>query len=326
MAEKLARDLQSYAYDEWSQHGEDGILARVFELLGTDHNEAWCVEFGAWDGVHLSNTYRLISQEAWHAVLIEANSAKFRELQNNMRGFPRVVCLNEFVDLDPPHDLGSILGATALPIDFDLLSIDVDGIDYHVWEAFTCFQPKVVVVEINPTIPNHVEFVQPRDSGVHQGSSLLALTRLAARKGYELVAVTKSNAIFVRSELYPLLGVTENSLDALSSNYSYHTSLFQLFDGTIVLAGYNRLLWHDIEIVPDRIQVLPRMFRVYPSYRSHSRALLWAVWCRVFLGIPLPLRRWRHLYSFSRLLGRDGGDEEFRISSTVRRGNSDQLT
>ncbi len=258
------KPLGDYAANRYSQCGEDGILERVFSLLGIV--DGWCVEFGAWDGQHLSNTASLLRHGHWRGVLIEADPARFVDLENNMRPYPLVTCLNRLVGVDGADSLDSLLGTSDLAPDFDLLSIDIDGNDYHVWDALTGYHPKVVVIEFNPTIPNHVEFVQPSDFSLNQGNSLLSLTGLAGRKGYELAAVTLTNGIFVRGDLFPALGVEDNSLDHLRPSRDMQTSLFQLYDGTLVLDGMKALYWHDmLPISPERIQVVPRMLRRFPG-------------------------------------------------------------
>jgi hypothetical protein len=270
-------DLPSFARDRFSQNGEDGILERIFALL--DVSEGWCVEFGAWDGIHLSNTRNLIEHHRWRAILIEADPDKFIELQQNSRALPDVTCLNKLVGFDPPDNLDGILATTPVPTDLDLLSIDIDGNDYHVWSGLRSYTPKVVVIELNPTIPNHVAFTQQRDMGVAHGSSLLALTQLGLQKGYELGAVTTSNAIFVRDDLFPALGVTDNSLDALRPGHEHETSILHLFDGTLALAGRTRHPWNGMELREARIQLLPARLRVYtPEASPHIKRLqrLWA--------------------------------------------------
>jgi hypothetical protein len=279
------------AVNDESQFGEDAILRRLFGLL--DVGEGWCVEFGAWDGVHLSNTSSLLRRQQWRGVLIEADPARFAELESNMRAYPQVTCLNRMVGFTAIDGLDSILRETEAPADFDLLSIDIDGNDYHVWEAVTGYRPKVVVIEFNPTIPNHVEFVQRRDPSVSHGNSLLSLTRLGERKGYQLAATTTTNGIFVRSDLFPRTGVSDNSLDALRPSQELHTTLFQLYDGTLVLDGFRYLLWHDMPISAERLQVLPRRLRRFPG-GAPPRAL----WL---------LHRWRDLERAKRVLRRMTG-------------------
>jgi hypothetical protein len=270
--------LADHARDVHSQNGEDGILERVFDLLGVP--EGWCVEFGAWDGIHLSNTRNLIEHHGWRGLLIEADPAKFVELEENSRSFPGVACRNEFVGFDAPGDLDSILGDYDVPEDFDLLSVDVDGNDFHIWESVKRYRPKVVVVEINPTIPNHIEFVQPRDMAVQQGSSARSLVGLGQRKGYELIATTQCNVIFVRDDLFPSLGIADNSLEALRTSRDDETSILHLFDGTLVLAGRTRHPWNGMELRNERIQLLPAPLRTYtpeasPRLRKLQRAWGW---------------------------------------------------
>lgn len=268
--------LSSCAHNEYSQSGEDGILRELFRLLGVD--QGWCVELGAWDGVHLSNTHSLIKNREWRAVLIEADVSKFAELERNTRTFPGVICINRFIGFDPPDDLDSVLSSQGVSRELDLLSIDVDGNDYHIWERLHDCRPKVVVIEFNPTIPNDVEFVQPRDRGLNQGNSLLSLTNLGLEKGYELAAATTTNGIFVRDDLFPSLGIEDNSLDSLRASRQFQTTLFQLYDGTLVLHGFDYLLWHDMPIPPGRIQVLPRLLRTFPGSASPQTLALQRAW------------------------------------------------
>jgi hypothetical protein len=257
------RPLIEYKSDVTSQGGEDGIIAEIFRRIGATNK--WCVEFGASNGMHDSNTYNLITNEGWSAVLIEADKTYFEKLQELYASNSKVFCFNEFVSFEGGHSLDSIFARTHIPKDFDLLSIDIDSTDYHIWKSLKEYAPRVVVIEYNPTIPNDVEFVQPQDPQVFQGSSLLSTTLLGKEKGYELVAVNETNAFFVREELFALCGVEDNSLEVLHSDATYQTKLFQLYDGTLVISGYDQLFWHKIPIDTEKLQVLPKHKRIYPA-------------------------------------------------------------
>jgi hypothetical protein len=138
------------------------------------------------------------------------------------------------------------------------------------------YVPALVIVEFNATIPPGVDFVQPY--GVNQGSSLAAFARLARSKGYELVGVTDWNALFVRSEHFPLFGIEDNSPAAMHHG-RFQTSVFQLFDGTLVWRGQTELVWHGVRF--DR-QVVPRPLRNMPGNEpSRAAALAWKLWVRV---------------------------------------------
>ena len=255
--------LLKYSRNVASQLGEDGIIERIFEII--PEGTKWCVEAGAGDGFALSNTYNLITAAHWSSVQIELSPEKFRRLQDRYRGNPAVYCLNKKVSFEGSETIDRLLSTTPIPTDFNLLSLDIDGNDYHVWESIREYRPRVVIIEFNPTIPNHIAFVQSRDMDVYQGASLCALTDLARRKGYELICATEWNAIYIREDYYDLFGIEDNSVERLRPKPKYQMDIFQLFDGTLVLSGYTKLLWHEIEIDEERIQVLPKEKRVFPN-------------------------------------------------------------
>ena len=68
----------------YSQDGEDGIVEEVLNRL-EKHIELdkWCSEFGAWDGVHLSNTCFFIKEKNYKAILIEGNKDRIKDLKKN---------------------------------------------------------------------------------------------------------------------------------------------------------------------------------------------------------------------------------------------------
>lgn len=265
----MSSSLNQYAQDITSSGGEDGIIRKIFEILGTKNK--WCVELGALDGMYDSNTRDLITTEGWSAALIEAEPAYVKKLRTLYANNPHVFPVERFIGFDGPDSLDHVLAQTPVPHDFDLLILDIDGNEYHVWESLTTYRPRVVVIEFNPTIPNDIAFVQPRDMAVQQGSSLNSIAKLAAQKEYSLVATTGVNAFFVDASLFEQFGITNNSLDALHSDTRFYTRLFQLYDGTLVLSGYKRLFWHKMPLADDAIQVLPKWKRHYPA-RIHPSA------------------------------------------------------
>jgi hypothetical protein len=260
--------LQKFAADITSQSGEDGILKRIFEILPV--SDRWCVEFGAWDGKKFSNTYNLIANNGWSGVLIEAQEAKFIELLKTYEGNEKAHCIKEFVEFEGERSLDNILAKTPIPDDFDLLSIDVDSTDYHIWDSVKQYRPKVVVVEYNPSIPNDIYFIQDADFNLNHGNSLLALTELGKSKGYELVATTSTNGIYAKSEYYPLFGIEDNSLDKMRNEQPWATKVFQLYDGTMVVAGLNKMIWQGVPIHNDDIQVLPKALRRFGDKASKN--------------------------------------------------------
>lgn len=271
--------LADYSRDVYSQFGEDGVIQKALELLPI--NDRWCVEFGAWDGVHLSNTANLIRNQQFNSVLIEADPARFEVLKSNYVDNPKVQAINGFVGWRESDGLDQFLRQTNIPKDFDLLSIDIDGNDFHVWNAVQEYRPKLVVIEFNPTIPSEVDYVQPAEETVMHGSSGLGLTRLGTRKGYQLIHVSRANLIFVDSAYADHFGDLTGSFAEMRSDSSDVTYLFTGYDGTTLLSGRDTTLWNSVSFRKQDVQIIPRWLRRFPS--SYS------AWQR--LGIRLV--RWR---------------------------------
>lgn len=261
-------DLLAYSGNVTSEHGEDGVIKRIFEIIGAQSSS--CAELGALNGVHGSNVWQLIKKEGWSGVLIEADQTYFEKLQQEFSGITGAECTNAFVSFEGSQSLDNIFSKTALPKEFDLFSLDIDGNEYHIWDSLHAYRPRVMLVEFNPTIPNDIVFIQPRDMKVFQGSSLRAFVELGKEKGYELIATNETNAFFVLKELFPKFGIVDNSIDALHTGHEYETKLFQLYDGTLKIAGNTKLLWHNLSIDEEKLQVLPARKLKYPARISDS--------------------------------------------------------
>jgi len=191
-------DLESRASSQFSQGGEDGVLFRLFERIGVAHR--YFVEFGAWDGQHLSNTANLRLNHGWSGLLMEGSDRADGALVQR-----------EHVDAE---NVEALFRRYGVPENFDLLSIDIDGNDYWVWKAVESFSPRVVIVEYNiffmsetaKTIAYDPDHLWDREHyGLYHGASLAAFEKLGRQKGYVL-AYTEPycpNAIFVREDQLP---------------------------------------------------------------------------------------------------------------------------
>jgi hypothetical protein len=273
------RWLNDFEVNVTSQNGEDGIITKIFEFI--PYPDKWCVEFGAWDGKFLSNCYNLLANKSWKGVMIEAQKKKYKELIRTFSGNKEVYCINKFVNFEGPGSLDEILNNTPIPQDFDLLSIDIDGNDYHVWNSLHTYRPKVVIIEYNHSIPSDIEFIQKKNNSVNHGSSLLSLTRLAKTKKYELVCTTLCNAIYVDEKYFKLFNIEDNSINVLFKPHYETPRIFQLYDGTLMLTSEFRLFWKSPMVVkPKDLQVIPKYLRFKnDSGVSKIRRLLF----RIFL-------------------------------------------
>lgn len=194
--------LSDFVGHLYSQSGEEGILIEIFSMIGTSSKLA--IEFGAWDGFHLSNTALFYSKMEWAAILIEADPERYKTLMKNVAPFPAVRAIQSMVDIGT-NSLENILKRFGVypadgTLDVDLLSIDIDGNDYFVLESLENMRPRVIVCEYNPTFPADVDIFGAYGEDNHMGSSISALNRIAMQKGYLLVSITPNNGIWVREE------------------------------------------------------------------------------------------------------------------------------
>ncbi len=272
--------LNSFKKNVYSQFGEDGIIEEILERISASGStDGWCVEFGAWDGMHLSNTCNLIRNKKYKAVLIEGDAQKYEELKKNI---PQedVVKVCRFVSFEGNNSLDEILRATPIPADFDFLSIDIDGCDYYIFESLTIFRPKIICVEFNPSIPNEQEFVQPRDFSIKQGASAKSLIKLGEQKGYSLVAVTDCNVFMVRNDfLGAVLGEKKVSLEELREDDAAKVFLFVGYDGTLLSNKKElKLMWHGTSIEMNKLQYLPSFLRTFSPDYSFWQKICFAIW------------------------------------------------
>ena len=202
----------------FSQNGEDGILLYVFSLIGMGQRR--CVEICAGDGVQC-NTANLIINHGWHGLMFDGNEQLVERGRAFYSGLGDTFCfppklVNAWLTRENINDLIRKNGFEG-PI--DLLSLDIDGNDYWIWQAIDVVRPRVVIAEIqciwgsdrSVTVPYSQEFrTQFVDRfGIYCGASLPAFVKLGKRKGYRLVGVQNLgfNAIFladgVGEELLP---------------------------------------------------------------------------------------------------------------------------
>ncbi len=262
---KLDSPYLKYERDVTSQTGEDGIIEKIIEVIKPERK--FCVEFGAWDGKPLSNCYDLVKNKGWSGLFLEGDADRFQELEGQYADREDVQTVNRFVHFEGPDILDNILEQSLVPHDFGLLSIDIDGNDYHVWEGLKNFRPEIVVIEINPTIPNDIIFVQAKSFEVNQGNSLLAMILLGKEKGYELACCTTLNAIFVVKEKYETLNIKNNDINTLYKPH-WDGPIFQGMDSTIFVVGMDTMIWWDGRAIDhEDLQLLPKSLRLYSDSR-----------------------------------------------------------
>ncbi len=197
--------LMPFGFKAYSQADEDGIIQAIFWRIGTtNHN---FIEIGVGNGLE-NNTLNLLLQ-GWQGGWIEGStkSAQFIEKKFGKiikQGKLKFKCA--FVDRD---NINKLIEDFSLPQKIDLLGIDIDGNDYHLFQAINSTKPRVVVIEYNAKFAPPTEWIMeynPKhnwDGTDYLGVSLKSLERLFDEKGYSLVGcnITGVNAFFVRNDL-----------------------------------------------------------------------------------------------------------------------------
>jgi hypothetical protein len=196
-------DLTAHELRVFSQNGEDGVLAEIFNRIGV--GQRWFVEFGVQDGSE-GTTVFLAQVMGWSGAFLEADSETYAGLERRFSANPRVRTQHAAVE---PDNIESLFADLAVPEEPDVVSIDVDGNDYWIWQALQRFRPRVVVIEYNGDLDPASSLIMPYTRGYRwdhssgYGASLGALEALGHDKGYTLVHTELAgvNAFFVRSDL-----------------------------------------------------------------------------------------------------------------------------
>jgi hypothetical protein len=198
--------FQDVGFRKYSQFEEDGILLFIFSLIRPVNRV--CVEICAGDGREC-NTANLIINHGWWGHLFDGDEVNvkagrefFASLKDTFLYPPRFT--QAWITAENVNDVIASSGATGA---IDLLSLDVDGMDYWLWKAITVIQPQVVVCETHNPIPPDKALTVPYDpnfrssSDNYRGASLAAMCKLGREKGYRLVGAHRFgfNAFFVKN-------------------------------------------------------------------------------------------------------------------------------
>lgn len=194
----------------FSQNGEDGILEHIYSQIGfTDRR--FC-EFGF--SIFECNALYLVRRHGFRGRWIDYDPETCRaaDLVVRLLRWNGIEVVNSGVTKDNVNELvGSVGGSHGSTI--DLLSIDVDGVDYWLFETLTAIRPRVLVMEYNAVFGPDLSVTVPyqpyfnrfdyHPDGYYFGASLRALEKLAAAKGYRLLGVDRTgmNAFFLENSI-----------------------------------------------------------------------------------------------------------------------------
>ena len=183
----------NYTMRKYSQNDEDLFILDLFKKK--DLSNCFFFEFGAWDGIHLSNC-RLLFENNWSGCFVEYDKTRFKELQKNYKDSSNIILINDKIDPEKKNINELIKDNNISKI--DVLSIDVDGRDLSIWKSLNVLSPNIVVIEFNDTIPFDTAYEDVTNKNI--GNSFLAIDNYAKSKDYELIKVTRDNLIYSKKE------------------------------------------------------------------------------------------------------------------------------
>jgi hypothetical protein len=205
--QREAIPLTQTEFKVFSQFGDDGIIQYMITKLNLSFSEQRFVEFGV-ENYREANTRFLLLNNNWSGLVMDGNEAHVSFIrQDSIYWKYDLTALARFITRE---NINSILRDAGFAGRIGILSIDVDGNDYWIWEAITAVDPAVVIVEYNGlfggreavTIPYQPDFNRKNAhySLLYWGTSLMALILLAGKKDYVWIGCNSAgnNAYFVR--------------------------------------------------------------------------------------------------------------------------------
>ncbi len=199
--------LSDTGFRVFSQFEEDGKLLFIFSVIGMD-NKIF-VEIGSDDGVN-SNSANLYFNFGWHGLFIDGNPKSIKRGKKFFSKYPhpwfykpKFLCSKV-----TRENINELINESGIKGEIGLLSIDIDGNDYWIWDAIKVIDPKVVIIEThnefglnNIVVPYDADYFYPGKHPIYHGASPVAMNNLAKRKGYRLVGANELgfNFIFIKN-------------------------------------------------------------------------------------------------------------------------------
>jgi hypothetical protein len=194
------------ALNIFTTHNEDGIISKIVADLHIENG--FFIDIGSHDCIN-SNCANLAFHFNWSGIFIDADEKilqrgeyiytnYFKANKNRFQFF------NQFVEREK---INNQLAEPTAGVAVDLMSIDIEGNDYHIWNAITSIVPKIVVIEVQAEkgyeehIPPYSSTAKTYEESSPNGASIISTIKLAHAKGYQLVAYNEGifNLFFVHN-------------------------------------------------------------------------------------------------------------------------------
>ncbi len=218
LLQKRLPALKETGFRVFSQFEEDGKLLFIFSVIGMDRKTF--VEIGSDDGLN-SNCANLVFNFGWDGLFIDANRRSIKRGKKFYSKYPHPWAYSpKFVCSKVTREnVNELVKHAGLQGEIGLLSIDIDGNDYWIWDALEEVCPQVVIIEThnefglnNIIVPYDASYSYPGKHPIYHGASPIAMTKLARKKGYRLAGANELgfNFIFVKN------GIADSELPEVS--------------------------------------------------------------------------------------------------------------
>ncbi len=218
--------LEGVEWSVFSQWGEDGIIDWLVERLPSIPRVF--IEFGV-QNYRESNTRMLLHLRNWRGLVIDGSELNIADIRaQDISWRFDLTAVTAFVTKE---NINELISRADVSGEIGILSVDIDGNDYWVWEAIDAVSPAIVVCEYNAVFGDVHRLTVPYDpafsrgtahhSSLYFGASLAALIDLGRRKGYTFVGTNSNgcNAFFVRDDLAPQIQHAIASITASPSRF-----------------------------------------------------------------------------------------------------------
>lgn len=204
---KKDNDLNKFEFKVFSQFGEDGIIQFIIDNINIQ--KKIFIEFGV-ENYEEANTRFLLENNNWQGLVIDSSDENIKYIKNKDYYWKnKLVAVCDFIKV---NNINQILKKNNFQGQVGLLSIDIDGNDYWVWECIEVINPDIIIIEYNArlgyenslTIPYKEDFQRGANQDkIFYGASLKALYNLGIKKGYSLIGTNMNgnNAFFVKNKL-----------------------------------------------------------------------------------------------------------------------------
>lgn len=223
-------NIQAAEFKVFSQFGEDGIIQYLIHTIPIPNRTFVELGVGSYEE---SNTRFLLMHDNWKGLIVDAGTEHVEYLNSEKGKYllyaHELTAVSAFLTT---NTVNKLLRDAKVTGDIGLLSIDIDGMDYWIFESISAISPRIVIIEYNSTfgpkatvtVPYAKAFNRTRAhySNLYFGASLQALCILAKKKGYVFVGSNSAgnNAFFVRKDV-------AHNLPTMTAQKGYVRSLYR---------------------------------------------------------------------------------------------------